>query len=259
MAVGSSILTLVAMPQFDILTNVMLLNGIAILSAILQVVGNAIAHGRKRFTATSVAAVFFLLAGFCLFAVNYLKQQNGKQNMALFVGLAIGGTFLVSMNWWENYALLFRIVFFQNTVRDIKRSHNFVNIVASLVRIIVTFTVLGAYVKLSGQDWSSVLSVTDNTETVVLSLFALQVLASAVCRYVAVAACKMHAVRRSFVTPMIFTSPATLGAFVLAIWIPFLQVIIIMNMYHNYCIRVCGCLGKHAGSILYVSLLFYYV
>ncbi|XP_060772855.1 chitin synthase chs-2-like isoform X1 [Neoarius graeffei] len=222
-AVGSSILTLVAMPRFDILTNVMLLNGIAILSAILQVVGNAIAHGRKRFTATSVAAVFFLLAGFCLFAVNYLKQQNGKQNMALFVGLAIGGTFLVSMNWWENYALLFRIVFFQNTVRDIKRSHNFVNIVASLVRIIVTFTVLGAYVKLSGQDWSSVLSVTDNTKTVVLSLFALQVLASAVCRYVAVAACKMHAVRRSFVTPMIFTSPATLGAFVLAIWIPFLQ------------------------------------
>ncbi|XP_034156930.2 chitin synthase [Pangasianodon hypophthalmus] len=219
-ALGSSILTMISMPRFDILTNVMLLNGIATLSAILQVVANAVAHGRRRFIATSLAAVVFLIAGFCFFAVNYLR----KQNMVLFVGLAIGGTFLVSLNWWENYAMLFRIVFFQNTIRDIKRSHNFVNIVASLVRIIVTFTVLGAYVKLSGQDWSSVLSVNSFTETLVLSLFAIQVLSSALCRYVAVAACKMHAVRRSFLIPMIFTSPATLGAFVLAVWIPFLNI-----------------------------------
>ncbi|KAB5518438.1 hypothetical protein PHYPO_G00165900 [Pangasianodon hypophthalmus] len=211
---------MISMPRFDILTNVMLLNGIATLSAILQVVANAVAHGRRRFIATSLAAVVFLIAGFCFFAVNYLR----KQNMVLFVGLAIGGTFLVSLNWWENYAMLFRIVFFQNTIRDIKRSHNFVNIVASLVRIIVTFTVLGAYVKLSGQEWSSVLSVNSFTETLVLSLFAIQVLSSALCRYVAVAACKMHAVRRSFLIPMIFTSPATLGAFVLAVWIPFLNI-----------------------------------
>ncbi|MCJ8749129.1 hypothetical protein PDJAM_G00172800 [Pangasius djambal] len=208
------------MPRFDILTNVMLLNGIATLSAILQVVANAVAHGRRRFIATSLAAVVLLIAGFCLFAVNYLREQD----MGLFVGLAIGGTFLVSLNWWENYAMLFHIVFFQNTIRDIKRSHNFVNIVASLVRIIVTFTVLGAYVKLLGQEWSSVLSVTSFTKTLVLSLFSIQVLSSALCRYVAVAACKMHAVRRSFLIPMIFTSPATLGAFMLAVWIPFLNV-----------------------------------
>ncbi|KAI5628169.1 hypothetical protein C0J50_2659, partial [Silurus asotus] len=223
-ALGSSVLTLVTMPQFDILTNVMLLNGIATLSAIFQVVANAVAHGRRRFIAMSLAAVILLITGFCLFTVNYMEQQPDKQSMALFVGLAIGGTFLVSLNWWENYAMLFRIVFFQNTVRDIKRSHNFVNIVASLVRIIVTSCVLGAYVPLSKQKWSSVLSVTSFTETLVLSLFAIQVLASVLCRYMAVVACKMHSVRRSFFLPMIFTSPATLGAFVLAIWIPFLNV-----------------------------------
>ncbi|KAF7686801.1 hypothetical protein HF521_015194 [Silurus meridionalis] len=223
-ALGSSVLTLVTMPQFDILTNVMLLNGIATLSAIFQVVANAVAHGRRRFIATSLAAVIFLITGFCLFAVNYMEQQPDKQSMALFVGLAIGGTILVSLNWWENYAMLFKIVFFQNTIRDIEKSHNFVNIVASLVRIIVTSSVLGAYVPLSKQKWSSVLSVTSFTETLVLSLFAIQVIASVLCRYMAVVACKMHAVRRSFFLPMIFASPATLVAFVLAIWIPFLTV-----------------------------------
>ncbi|KAF5890120.1 chitin synthase chs-2-like, partial [Clarias magur] len=228
-ALGSSVLTLAAMPQFDIFTNVMLLNGIATLSALLQVVANAVAHGRRSFIATSVAALLLLIAGFCFFAVNYLRQQNGKQNMPLFVGLAIGGTLLVSLNWWENYAMLFRIVFLQNTIRDIKSSHNFVNIVSTIVRIIVTFTVLGAYVKLSGQDWSSVLSVNSFTKTLVLSLFAIQVLASALCRYMAVAACKMHAVRRGFLLPMIFTSPAVLGAFFLAVWIPYMNI----NQQHN--------------------------
>ncbi|KAK3522969.1 hypothetical protein QTP86_010300 [Hemibagrus guttatus] len=222
-ALGSSVLILVTMPKFDILTNVMLLNGIGTLSAMLQVVANTIQHGRRRFIATSLASVIFLIAGFSFFAVNYLREQNGKQSLGLFVGLAIGGTFLVSLNWWENYAMLFNIVFFQNTVRDIRRSQNFVNIVASLARIVVTSTVLGAYVKLSDQDWSSVLKVSTFTKTLVLSLFAIQVLASVLCRYMAVVACKMHAVRHSFLIPMIFASPATLGAFVLAVWVPFLQ------------------------------------
>ncbi|KAF5895643.1 chitin synthase chs-2-like, partial [Clarias magur] len=237
-ALGSSVLTLAAMPQFDIFTNVMLLNGIATLSALLQVVANAVAHGRRRLIATSLAALLLLLGGFCLFAANYIRQQNGKPNMVLFVGLAIGGTLLVSLNWWENYAMLFRIVFFQNTIRDIKSSSNLVNIVASSVRIIVTFTVLGAYVKLSGQDWSSVLSVNSFTKTLVLSLFAIQVLASALCRYMAVIACKMHAVRRAFVLPMIFTSPAVLGAFFLSVWIPFVnlrQQIQTNQTFTDYC------------------------
>ncbi|GAA6106472.1 chitin synthase chs-2-like [Tachysurus ichikawai] len=219
-ALGSSVLTLVSMPRFDVLTNVMLLNGISTLSAVLQVVANAVAHGRRRFIATSLAAVIFSIAGFIFFVANYLRKQDGDKDIGLFVGLAIGGIFLVSLNWWENYAMLFNIVLFQNTIRDIKRSRNFVNIVASLVRITVTSTVLGAYVKLSGQDWSSVLNVEKFTEILVLSLFAIQVLASALCRYMAVVACKMHAVRRSFLIPMIFTSPAMVGAFALAIWIP---------------------------------------
>uniref|UniRef100_A0A8B9JIY4 chitin synthase n=1 Tax=Astyanax mexicanus TaxID=7994 RepID=A0A8B9JIY4_ASTMX len=227
-ALGSAVLTLVAMPKFDILTNVMLLNGIGMLSAIMQVIASAIARGKKRFTATSALSVVLLTAGYIFFAFNYIycpqwQEDSTRREMVLLVGLAIGGAFLVSLNWWENYAMLFKITFFQNTIRDIKRSRNLVSILSSVVRIAVISTVLGAYVKLSDQDWSSVLSVTSTTKTLVLSLFAIQVISSALCRWMAVVACKMHAVRRSFVLPMIMVSPTALAAFILAIWIPFLN------------------------------------
>ncbi|KAL6466367.1 hypothetical protein MHYP_G00241710 [Metynnis hypsauchen] len=220
-ALGSAVLTLVCMPNFDILTNVMLLSGIATSSAVLQVVANMVARGRRRFIGTSAASVVLLIAGFTFFALNYLKEGSRKEEMKLFVGLAIGSTFLVSLSWWENYAMLFKITFFNNTIRDIKKSRNLVGIVSSIARIAVISIVLGAYVKLSGQDWELVLSVTSSTKIVVLSLFAIQILSSALCRWVAVVACKMHAVRRSFVLPLIFVSPAALAAFVLAIWIPY--------------------------------------
>uniref|UniRef100_A0A4W4ELV7 chitin synthase n=1 Tax=Electrophorus electricus TaxID=8005 RepID=A0A4W4ELV7_ELEEL len=207
-ALGSSVLTLVAMPNFDVLTNVMLLNGVATLSAVLQVVANSLGHGRRRFTMISVASVIFLIAGYIVFAINYMK--DGGMSKGLFVGLAIGGTTLVSLSWWENYAMLFHIVFFNNTIRDIKKSRNLVSILASLVRIAVTAIVLGLYVKISKQEWSSVLNVPTSTKTLVLSLFFIQVLSSALCRWMTVMACKMHAVRRSFAIPMIFVSPAVL-------------------------------------------------
>lgn len=222
-ALGSSILTLICMPKFDILTNVMLLNGIGILSAVLQVIAGMVAHGRRRLIVTSVASAVLLIAGFVFFGLNYIREGSRKQEMALLVGLAIGSTFLVSLNWWENYAMLFQITFFKNIINDIKRSQNLVNILSSVVRIAVISTVVGAYVKLAGQDWRSVLSVAAPTKTLVLSLFAIQVLSTALCRWVAVVACKMHAVRRSFVLPMILASPAALAAFVLAMWIPYLQ------------------------------------
>ncbi|XP_036439327.1 uncharacterized protein LOC118816841 [Colossoma macropomum] len=173
-ALGSAVLTLVCMPNFDILTNVMLLSGIATSSAVLQVIANMVAHGRRQFIGTSSLSVVLLIAGFTFFAVNYLREGSRRQEMALFVGLAIGSTFLVSLSWWENYAMLFQITFFKNTIRDIKRSRNLVGIVSSVVRIAVISSVLGAYVKLSGQEWSSVLSISSSTKIVVLSLFAIQ-------------------------------------------------------------------------------------
>ncbi|KAL2083535.1 hypothetical protein ACEWY4_021308 [Coilia grayii] len=223
-ASGAAVLALVAMPHFDILTNVMILNSIGILSAVFQVIAFTKHRGKKRFCTISILAVVLLLAGYALFATGYIREAGQRLSLrdtALMIGLAIVCTICVSCNWWENYASLFNIPFFMNTTADVKRAANMVGILSSVVRIAVTAAVLGAYVKLSGQEWESVLSVSRKDKITVLSLFAIQAISSALCRWFAVVACKMHAVRRSFVYPMWFVSPTVLAAFVLLIWIPY--------------------------------------
>lgn len=203
----------------------MILNSVGILSAVCQVVATAKAQGRKRFAITSIIAVVLLLAGYALFATAYIResgQQPSNKSTALCIGLAIASTVCVSCNWWENYASLFRIEFLKDVTDDVHKARNMVAIISSLIRIAVTAVVLGAYVKLSDTDvWESVLSVSRKDKVTVLSLFAIQAIASALCRWFAVAACKMHAVRRSFVLPMWFVSPTVLASFALFIWVPY--------------------------------------
>lgn len=219
-------LALVAMPHFDILTNVMILNSIGILSAIFQAIVHSKMRGRKRFVVFSILAIVLLLAGYALFAIGYINeagQRLSERDTALMIGLAIACTVCVSFNWWENYASWFNILFFKTIAEEVKRTSNIVGILSSITRIAVTGAVLGAYVYLSGQEWESVLSISQKDKVTVLSLFAIQFISSALCRWFAVVACKMHAVRRSFVYPMWFVSPAVLAAFVLCIWIPYLE------------------------------------
>ncbi|XP_041920942.1 chitin synthase chs-2-like [Alosa sapidissima] len=223
-SLGSAVLALVTMPHFDILTNVMILNSIGILSAVFQVIANVRARGRKRFTIISLIAVVLLLAGSALFATGYIREagnQLTEKNTAIWIGLAIACTFCVSSNWWENYASLFNIQFFKDATEDVKRARNVVAILSSMIRIAVTAVVLGVYVKLSDQEWESILSVSQKDKVTVLSLFAIQAISSALCRWFAVASCKMHAVKRSFVYPMWFVSPTVLASFVLFIWVPY--------------------------------------
>lgn len=245
-SLGAAVLALVTMPHFDILTNVMILNSIGILSAVLQVIANVKSRGRKRFSIISLVAVILLLAGYALFATGYIReagQQLSKKDTALYIGLAIACTLCVSCSWWENYAGLFNIPFFKKATEDVQRATNIVGILSSIIRIAVTATVLGAYVKLSGHEWDCVLTdVSWKDKVTVLSLFAIQTISSALCRWVAVAACKMNAVRRSFLFPMWFVSPTVLAAFVLFIWIPFSSDLDIAPLLNNsfplYCQHV---------------------
>uniref|UniRef100_A0A8C9S1A1 chitin synthase n=1 Tax=Scleropages formosus TaxID=113540 RepID=A0A8C9S1A1_SCLFO len=215
-ALGTAVLTIVAMPKFDILTNVMMLNSVAILSAVLQVAGNIVMKERIRFITTSIFAVIFITLGYSLFVAGYCVEAAKYGSIPITpIGLAIAGTLCVSLNWWENYSMLFKSHFLQSVSEDIKRSRNIVCIVSSFVRIGVIASVLGAYVILSGQQWSSILSVSQQTKTVVLSLFAVQVISTSLCHWFALVACKMHAVRRSFVIPMWMVSPAVLVGFLI--------------------------------------------
>ncbi|XP_065134934.2 chitin synthase chs-2-like [Paramisgurnus dabryanus] len=204
---GAAILAVVAMPHFDIVTNVMILNSVSILSAVFQVFAQCTAGDMKRFIIIPVCSILLIILGYILFAISYLVSEESTTNLKISVGLAILGTIFVSLNWWENYSTLFDVKFLKDICEDIVKSQNVVCILSSLMRIGVTAAVLGAYVPLSGQEWESV---TFSGDTVVIALVAIQIVSSAMCRWFVVVACKMHAMRRSFVMPMYLASVTVL-------------------------------------------------
>ncbi|XP_052437793.1 chitin synthase chs-1-like [Carassius gibelio] len=210
-ALGAAVLTIVAMPHFDIVTNVMILNSVSILSAVFQVVAECLAKEKKRLIMLPVCSIFLIVTGYVLFAMNYLLFESSLE-INISIGLAIVGTICVSVNWWENYSTLFAVSFLEGISRDVAQSRNVVCIISSLVRILVTSAVVGAYVPLSGREWKSVKLV---FKTVVVSLVAIQIASSALCRWFVVVACKMHALRRSFVLPMYLASITVLAVFLI--------------------------------------------
>ncbi|KAI7802330.1 hypothetical protein IRJ41_006855 [Triplophysa rosa] len=207
-ALGAAVLTIVSMPQFDIVTNVMILNSVTILSAVFQVVAECLAKERKRFIMMPVSSIVLIILGYILFAVSFLIIEESSLQVKISVGFAIVGTIFVSLNWWENYSTLFDVSFLADISNDIARSRNVVGIISSLMRILVTAAVLGAYVPLSGQDWKSV---SFFIPAVVVSLVAIQIVSSALCRWFVVVACKMHALRCSFLMPMYLASITVLA------------------------------------------------
>ncbi|XP_073785916.1 chitin synthase chs-2 isoform X2 [Danio rerio] len=206
-ALGAAVLTIVAMPHFDIVTNVMILNSISILSAFFQVDAEFLGRKRKHLLIPPFFSIFFIVLGYVLFAVNYLVFES---SLRVSVGLAMFGTICVSVNWWENYSPLFTILSLKKISKDMVKSSNAVNIISSLTRILITSAVIGAYVALTGDGWKSVKII---FETVVIALVVIQTLSSALCRWFVVVACKMHALRRSFVMPMYFASIIVLAVF----------------------------------------------
>ncbi|XP_043072449.1 chitin synthase chs-1-like [Puntigrus tetrazona] len=211
-ALGAAVLTIVAMPHFDIVTNVMILNSVSILSAVFQVVAECLAKERKRLIMLPVLSIFLIVTGYVLFAINYLLFESSLE-INISVGLAIVGTIFVSVNWWENYSTLFAVPFLEDISRDVTQSRNVVCIISSLMRILVTSAVVGAYVPLSGQEWKSVKLIFQTVSVCLVSLVAIQIASSALCRWFVVVACKMHALRRSFVLPMYLASITVLAVF----------------------------------------------
>lgn len=126
------------------------------------------------------------------------------------VGLAIVGTVFVSLNWWENYSTLFP--FLEGISKDIARSQNVVCILSSVVKVLVTAAVVGCWVPLS--DWSSLSLPSTNMSGIIFGLMAIQIASSAVCRWLVVVACKMHAQRRCFIVPMYLSSLTVLLLFI---------------------------------------------
>ncbi|XP_051580950.1 chitin synthase chs-1-like [Myxocyprinus asiaticus] len=211
-ALGAAVLTIVAMPHFDIVTNVMILNSVSILSAVFQVVAQLASKERilTRDVMLPIISIVLIIAGYVLFAISYLVSEESTFLIKISVYLAIIGTIFVSMNWWENYSTVFKVPFLEDISKDMARTRNVVCIISSLVRIVITSAVVGAYVPLSHQSWESVRHF---FSTVIISLVVIQITSSALCRWFVVVACKMHFVFRSFVIPMYLASVTVLAVF----------------------------------------------
>ncbi|XP_053719412.1 chitin synthase chs-2-like [Synchiropus splendidus] len=218
---GAAILTIVAMPHLDIVTNVTILNGIGILSALLQVISQCSAKERNRFLAPSITSVLLLLLGFILFLVLYITKDPNDTKMLTWIGLAVGACFLVSFNWWENYFRLIsensRSVILKNICKDVSRCENVLNMFSSLLRIAVTAAVLGAYVPLSGLDWDTVTSIARRETRIIAIIIGVQLISSALCHWFSLAACKMHVLRRCFVLPLYLASLSVMALLVIPV------------------------------------------
>uniref|UniRef100_A0A671XER4 chitin synthase n=1 Tax=Sparus aurata TaxID=8175 RepID=A0A671XER4_SPAAU len=213
-SLGAAILTIVAMPHLDIVTNVTILNSIAIFSALLQVVAQCTAKERNRFLLPSITAFILLVLGYVLFLVLYIMKDPFDNKMAIWVGLAVGGSFLVSFNWWESYFRLIGTnsssIFLKNLCRDMTKCQNILHILSSLLRIAVTACVLGAYVPLGQMDWDIVRSIPTRQTRIIAIIIGVQLISSALCHWFALAACKMHALRRCFILPLYLASLAVM-------------------------------------------------
>ncbi|XP_026203077.1 chitin synthase chs-1-like [Anabas testudineus] len=256
-SLGAAILTIVAMPHLDIVTNVTILNGVALLSALLQVIAQCTAKERNRFIGPSIAAFVLIVLGYVLFLTLYIKKNPTDMKMAMWVGLAVGGSFLVSFNWWENY---FRHIsensssaFLKELCIDMRRSQNILHILSSLLRIMVTACVLGAYVPLSKMHWDIVTTIPSFETRVIVITVGVQLISSALCHWFALAACKMHALRQCFILPLYLASLAVMALFVIPVIVYYQDYRISLNgaaNFTHYCnVAVDGRNQSLTGSV----------
>ncbi|MEQ2178609.1 hypothetical protein GOODEAATRI_015850 [Goodea atripinnis] len=220
-SVGLAVLTIVAMPHLDIVTNVTILSGVAVLSALLQAVAQCTVKKINIFLLPSIIASLVIFLGYGLFIALYIMKDPKDAKTAIWVGLAIGGSILVSFNWWENYfgdiSVKSKSNFLKNLFEDLTKCQNMLHIFSSLLRIVVTACVLGAYVPLAKMDWDVVTSIPSRETRIVAIIIGVQLISSALCHWFALAACKMHAIRRCFILPLYLSSLAVIALFIVPV------------------------------------------
>lgn len=180
----------------------MILNSISITSAVFQVFVHSTGKENMKNTIPAILSIIFTVVGYVLFIVNYRR-------MVVPVVIAIVGTVLVSINWWENYNSFFK--YMKNLLDDEDSSQYVINILSSLVKVLVTAVVVGTGVPFwHKQEWAKLASIPKHIQIVVFGLMAIQICSSIMCRWLSVVACKMHLMRRCFVVPMYLASVLSL-------------------------------------------------
>ncbi|XP_061600519.1 chitin synthase 1 [Cololabis saira] len=223
-SLGTSVLVLVVMPQFDILTNLFISGGVCIVSAILQIVFRLQRETWKIIF--PICSLLFTVAGYVLLGMDYYaritscvgKAEDINDYMYTYIALGIVSSLLVSFCWWENTMQATNNM--QETLTELDGFRDFVFVITSILRILVIGAVYLIYYKLLDNDltktteivWSDFCLGDDEWELLKtgLVLFFLQAFCSAACHWFGVVACKIHSVKMSFAIPLCCTGPTVL-------------------------------------------------
>ncbi|KAM8763421.1 chitin synthase 1 [Acanthopagrus schlegelii] len=216
-SLGTSILVLIVMPQFDVLTNLFISGGVCIVSAILQIVYRLQTETWKIIF--PICSLTLTITGYCLLGVDYMVRvsshvDNESDDCYIYIGLGIFASILVSICWWENPLQATNRM--QKKLAELDGFRDFVCVISSILRIIVIGGVYLFYYKVikSEDDGGIIWSDFNLDDGVVLKiglvLLFMQAFFSAASHWFGVVACKIHAVRMSFALPVCCTGPAIL-------------------------------------------------
>ncbi|XP_061522553.1 chitin synthase 1 isoform X2 [Phycodurus eques] len=214
-SIGTSILVLVVMPQFDVLTNLFISGGVSIMSALLQITFQLQAETWKIIF--PICSLILTCAGYSLLGIDYYVRVSSfvdsqSADCFIYVGIGILASLLVSLCWWENPMQATNRL--QDTLSELDGFRDFVFVISSILRIIVIGAVyLFHHVLIENSiSWSDFNLKSEDWELlqVGLVLFFLQAFCSAACHWFGVVACKIHAVRMSFALPLCCTGPSVL-------------------------------------------------
>uniref|UniRef100_A0A3Q2PUR0 chitin synthase n=1 Tax=Fundulus heteroclitus TaxID=8078 RepID=A0A3Q2PUR0_FUNHE len=214
-SLGTSVLVLIVMPQFDVLTNLFISGGVCIVSAVLQIVFRLQRENWKILF--PICSLILTSVGYCLLGMDYYVRTEShvdRQTSECFyyVGVGIFSSLLISFCWWENTMQARNRM--QKTLSELEKFKDFVFVISSILRILVIGAVYLIYYKLCKNSivWSD-FNLADHQDVLQLGLvlFFLQAFCSAACHWFGVVACKIHAVRMSFALPLCCTGPVVLG------------------------------------------------
>ncbi|XP_032880921.1 chitin synthase chs-2-like [Amblyraja radiata] len=217
-ALATSVLVLVCLPQFDVITNLCILNGVCLFPSFLQIMyelknlGIALLFPLIGFGLTFLGLLLFVLVH------NSLQQSETPQFLQMYVAIAIVSLTLLSLNWWENFTSYFKVGFLQNIRESLRGNRNLTYVCSSAVRILVTFGVVAAWIPIKKYDWKDLKTVSQFELNIILGLFGVQACSSVLCHWFGVLVCKMHAVRRSFMLPSILAFPVVFIAILIVLY-----------------------------------------
>ncbi|XP_045888846.1 chitin synthase 1 [Micropterus dolomieu] len=214
-SLGTSVLVLVVMPQFDVLTNLFISGGVCIVSAIMQIVFRLQRETWKILF--PICSLILTVAGYCLLGVDYYVRVSSfvdsqSADCFVYVGIGIFSSLLISLCWWENPLQATNRM--QDKLSELDGFRDFAFVISSILRIIVIGAVYLIYHALIQKSikWSDFNLKNNDWEILQIGLvvFFLQAFCSAACHWFGVVACKIHAVRMSFALPVCCTGPAVL-------------------------------------------------